>query len=109
MNMNANSSFNLNDRINGRRPSERLPRLLTVPATPSELQKGVQVSSLLISILIVDLRCNICLNAYCTPVISVQCFHTYCEKCWLQTLQAQKLCPQCRVITQPGDLRRIYL
>ena len=56
-----------------------------------------------------DPRCNVCLSAYCTPVISVQCFHTYCEKCWLQALQSQKLCPHCRLITQPSDLRRIYL
>lgn len=59
--------------------------------------------------LTIDLRCNICLNAYSTPVISVQCFHAYCEKCWLQALQSQKLCPQCRIITQPSDLRRVYL
>jgi E3 ubiquitin-protein ligase RNF220/Zinc finger, C3HC4 type (RING finger) len=62
-----------------------------------------------VALLMQDLRCNICLNSYNTPVISVQCFHTYCEKCWLQALQSQKLCPQCRVITQPADLRRIYL
>ena len=63
----------------------------------------------LFPLLIGDLRCNICLNSYCTPVISVQCFHTYCEKCWLQALRSRKLCPQCRIITQPADLRRIYL
>ena len=63
----------------------------------------------LFPLLIEDLRCNICLNSYCTPVISVQCFHAYCEKCWLQALRSRKLCPQCRIITQPADLRRIYL
>ncbi|KAM7338990.1 hypothetical protein ACRRTK_002474 [Alexandromys fortis] len=32
-----------------------------------------------------------------------------CEECWLRTLGAKKLCPQCNTITAPGDLRRIYL
>lgn len=57
----------------------------------------------------VDVRCNICLNGYVTPVVSVQCFHVYCEGCWLLALREQKLCPQCRLITQPTDLRRVYL
>jgi E3 ubiquitin-protein ligase RNF220/Zinc finger, C3HC4 type (RING finger) len=63
----------------------------------------------LVMLLIVDVRCNICLNGYCIPVISIQCFHAYCERCWLQALESQKLCPQCRIITQPADLRRVYL
>ena len=76
----------------------------------SAASKGNPTGSFpLFSLLIEDIRCNICLNSYCTPVISVQCFHTYCEKCWLQALRSQKLCPQCRIITQPADLRRIYL
>jgi hypothetical protein len=74
------------------------------------ISQGKPTGTLLMrSLLIEDVRCNVCLNPYCTPVISIQCFHTYCEKCWLQALQSQKLCPQCRIITQPADLRRIYL
>ncbi|KAM7328508.1 hypothetical protein ACRRTK_012600 [Alexandromys fortis] len=40
---------------------------------------------------------------------SIQCWHVHCEECWLWTLGAKKLCPQCNTITVPGDLRRIYL
>ncbi|GAO50929.1 hypothetical protein SAICODRAFT_6991 [Saitoella complicata NRRL Y-17804] len=55
-------------------------------------------------------RCNICLGPYKTPVISVVCYHCFCEECWLQCLGSfQKLCPQCKSITTPKDLRRIYL
>jgi hypothetical protein len=71
---------------------------LTRVALPSEISSSTR-----------DMRCNVCLNGYSVPVISVQCFHVYCERCWLQSLRTKKLCPQCRTITQPSDLRRIYL
>lgn len=54
-------------------------------------------------------KCLICMERYRTPVISVSCWHVHCEQCWLQTLGAKKLCPQCNVITSPADLRRIYM
>ncbi|KAJ1944104.1 hypothetical protein GGF37_002351 [Kickxella alabastrina] len=54
-------------------------------------------------------KCLICLESYDRPCISVSCWHVYCEKCWLHTLGTKKLCPQCLQITQPTDLRRIYL
>ncbi|ORX93055.1 hypothetical protein K493DRAFT_38820 [Basidiobolus meristosporus CBS 931.73] len=54
-------------------------------------------------------RCVICLDPYRSPLVSVSCWHVHCEKCWLHTLGAKKLCPQCQCITQPTDLRRIYL
>ncbi|KAF5288146.1 hypothetical protein FQA39_LY15490 [Lamprigera yunnana] len=54
-------------------------------------------------------KCLICLERYKTPVISVCCWHVHCEVCWLQTLGAKKLCPQCNMITSPADLRRIYM
>ncbi|XP_072157399.1 E3 ubiquitin-protein ligase Rnf220 isoform X2 [Bemisia tabaci] len=53
--------------------------------------------------------CLICMEHYKKPVISVCCWHVYCEECWLQTLGAKKLCPQCNTITSPSDLRRIFL
>ncbi|CAG2053280.1 unnamed protein product [Timema podura] len=46
---------------------------------------------------------------YKKPVISVCCWHVHCEECWLHTLGAKKLCPQCNMITSPSDLRRIYM
>ncbi|KAK9720719.1 hypothetical protein K7432_003951 [Basidiobolus ranarum] len=54
-------------------------------------------------------RCVICLDPYRSPLVSVSCWHVHCEKCWLHTLGAKKLCPQCQCITQPTDLRKIYL
>ncbi|KAM9238623.1 E3 ubiquitin-protein ligase RNF220 isoform 2-T2 [Leptosomus discolor] len=54
-------------------------------------------------------KCLICMDAYTMPLTSIQCWHVHCEECWLRTLGAKKLCPQCNTITSPGDLRRIYL
>jgi len=54
-------------------------------------------------------QCKICLGGYNTPLVSINCWHVHCEQCWMATLGAKKLCPQCKVITCPGDLRRIYL
>ncbi|EDW80621.1 uncharacterized protein Dwil_GK11468 [Drosophila willistoni] len=54
-------------------------------------------------------KCLICIDDYKNPAISVSCWHVHCEQCWLQTLGARKLCPQCNSITTPKDLRRIYL
>ena len=55
------------------------------------------------------LRCLICMDKYSKPLVSVQCWHVHCEECWLRTLGAKKLCPQCNMITSPSDLRRIFL
>ncbi len=55
-------------------------------------------------------KCLICLcPEFEIPVVSISCWHVYCEKCWLATLGAKKLCPQCSMITAASDLRRIYL
>ncbi|XP_068082131.1 E3 ubiquitin-protein ligase Rnf220 [Anabrus simplex] len=54
-------------------------------------------------------KCLICMERYKKPVISVCCWHVHCEECWLHTLGAKKLCPQCNMITSPSDLRRIYM
>ena len=54
-------------------------------------------------------RCQICLGPYQQPLVSIQCWHVHCRACWLQSLGAKKLCPQCTIITAPSDLRRIYL
>ncbi|XP_034556596.1 E3 ubiquitin-protein ligase RNF220 isoform X1 [Notolabrus celidotus] len=54
-------------------------------------------------------KCLICMDTYTTPLTSIQCWHVHCEECWLRTLGAKKLCPQCNTITSPGDLRRVFL
>ncbi|GFN98520.1 RING finger protein 220b [Plakobranchus ocellatus] len=54
-------------------------------------------------------KCLICMEPYKTPLTSIQCWHVHCENCWMRTLGAKKLCPQCNMITSPTDLRRIYL
>lgn len=54
-------------------------------------------------------KCLICLEPYTVPVVSVCCWHVHCQDCWLKTLGAKKLCPQCNSITAAADLRRIYL
>ncbi|KAK3759373.1 hypothetical protein RRG08_023491 [Elysia crispata] len=54
-------------------------------------------------------KCLICMEAYKTPLTSIQCWHVHCENCWMRTLGAKKLCPQCNMITSPLDLRRIFL
>jgi len=53
--------------------------------------------------------CNICFDSYTKPVVSVVCWHVHCEQCWLRALGTKKLCPQCKIIIQPRDLRRVYL
>uniref|UniRef100_A0AAY5KHA0 E3 ubiquitin-protein ligase RNF220 n=1 Tax=Esox lucius TaxID=8010 RepID=A0AAY5KHA0_ESOLU len=54
-------------------------------------------------------KCLICMDTYSTPLTSIQCWHVHCEECWLRSLGAKKLCPQCNTITSPGDLRRVFL
>ncbi|XP_067615095.1 E3 ubiquitin-protein ligase Rnf220 [Eurosta solidaginis] len=55
------------------------------------------------------IKCLICLDDYKNPAISVACWHVHCEECWLRSLGARKLCPQCNLITTPKDLRRIFM
>ncbi|OMJ20130.1 E3 ubiquitin-protein ligase [Smittium culicis] len=54
-------------------------------------------------------KCLVCLSNFSVPLTSVLCWHVHCESCWLKTLSVKKLCPQCKLITQPSDLRRIYI
>ncbi|ELU14630.1 hypothetical protein CAPTEDRAFT_162028 [Capitella teleta] len=91
----------------------------TGPSTSSPRRAGEESSSVIASLKarvqeLVDskdqqVRCLICMDSYKQPLVSVQCWHVYCEDCWLRTLGAKKLCPQCNMITSPVDLRRIYL
>lgn len=54
-------------------------------------------------------KCLICLSDFKKPVVSICCWHVYCQECWLNSLGSRKLCPQCNMITSATDLRRIYL
>ncbi|CAK1547898.1 unnamed protein product [Leptosia nina] len=56
-----------------------------------------------------EAKCLICLAQYISPAVSIQCWHVYCEVCWLQSLKAKKICPQCNAITTANHLRRIYM
>ncbi|CAG9577677.1 unnamed protein product [Danaus chrysippus] len=56
-----------------------------------------------------EAKCLICLGGYTSPAVSIQCWHVYCEVCWLQSLRAKKICPQCNAITTAEHLRRIYM
>lgn len=53
--------------------------------------------------------CIVCMDDFKIPVVSICCWHVHCEECWLRTLGARKLCPQCNMITSSADLRRIYM
>lgn len=54
-------------------------------------------------------QCQICMDCYHNPLVSVKCWHVYCDKCWLKALATKKVCPKCKDITSPGDLRKIFL
>ncbi|XP_073966665.1 ring finger protein 220 isoform X2 [Choristoneura fumiferana] len=56
-----------------------------------------------------EAKCLICLGCYTSPTVSIQCWHVYCEVCWLESLRAKKICPQCNAITTAQHLRRIYM
>ncbi|KAG8184747.1 hypothetical protein JTE90_019345 [Oedothorax gibbosus] len=56
-----------------------------------------------------DIKCQVCLESYSKPVVSVCCWHVHCENCWLKALGNKRVCPQCEAITSPEDLRRIHL
>ncbi|CAG9136137.1 unnamed protein product [Plutella xylostella] len=58
---------------------------------------------------VVYAKCLICLGPYTSPAVSIQCWHVYCEICWLESLKAKKICPQCNAITTTQHLRRIYM
>jgi len=56
-----------------------------------------------------NLICKICMSFYDNPLTSTSCWHVHCEHCWMLALGTKKLCPQCKAIVTPGDLRKIYL
>jgi len=56
-----------------------------------------------------NIMCKICMSPYSSPLTSTTCWHVHCKKCWMLALGTKKLCPQCKSIVTPGDLRKIYL
>ncbi|KAA1473454.1 hypothetical protein DENSPDRAFT_839924 [Dentipellis sp. KUC8613] len=57
----------------------------------------------------ISATCRICLDSYTEPTVSTGCWHACCSNCWLRCLSATGVCPICKRITAPADLRRIYL
>lgn len=55
------------------------------------------------------LRCSVCLETPTEPTVSIVCWHVLCAPCWPVTIGNKRLCPQCNSITQPSDLRRIFV
>ena len=53
--------------------------------------------------------CRVCLDKISRHVVSTVCWHVHCESCWLQVMASKKICPQCKAIVTPADLRKIYL
>ena len=53
--------------------------------------------------------CRVCLDKISRHVVSTICWHVHCESCWLQVMASKKVCPQCKAIVTPADLRKIYL
>ena len=54
-------------------------------------------------------KCPVCLGIPTEPAVSTVCWHVLCTSCWLITIGNKRLCPQCSSITQPSDLRRIFI
>ncbi|EKM59269.1 uncharacterized protein PHACADRAFT_249651 [Phanerochaete carnosa HHB-10118-sp] len=69
----------------------------------SRLQESIRVASSTSPL------CRICIDPYTEPTVSTGCWHTCCRECWLRCLGSTKLCPICKRITAPADLRRVYL
>lgn len=55
------------------------------------------------------IKCLICLEPFKDATTSIICWHVHCQDCWLRSLGAKKLCPQCQKITTARDLRRVYM
>jgi len=81
----------------------------TANANKSNEENSKSTTTSIPSNQVTNFRCLVCLDSYQKPLVSVNCWHVYCEQCWLQTLGAKRLCPQCLTITSAADLRKIYL
>ncbi|GIY69567.1 e3 ubiquitin-protein ligase RNF220 [Caerostris extrusa] len=59
----------------------------------------------------VDTKCQVCLESFKIPVVSVCCWHVHCETCWLKSLGHKRVCPRsrCDTITSPADLRKVFM
>ena len=53
--------------------------------------------------------CKICMSSYTAPLVNTVCWHVHCRTCWLLCLGSKKLCPQCKAIVSPSDLRKIFI
>ncbi|XP_071036912.1 uncharacterized protein [Parasteatoda tepidariorum] len=80
---------------------------LEVASCPTDSKQSMEEDNPCSSL--VDIKCQVCLESYKKPVVSVCCWHVHCETCWLKSLGSKRVCPQCDTITSPADLRRIHL
>ncbi|XP_063372043.1 E3 ubiquitin-protein ligase Rnf220 isoform X1 [Cydia amplana] len=89
------------DKPNGLVEASAETRIQALKARIRELERKQNSAS--------EAKCLICLGPYTSPAVSIQCWHVYCEVCWLESLKAKKICPQCNAITTAQHLRRIYM
>jgi hypothetical protein len=56
-------------------------------------------------------KCSSCSKVYKNAMISVNCWHVNCKKCWTKSLEqsSSPTCPQCNSYTTIKDLKRIIL
>lgn len=85
------------------RKSNDMGALVTALENKVKLLESTRVASS------TSLLCRICLDPYTEPTVSTGCWHTCCRECWLRCLGSTRLCPICKRITAPADLRRVYL
>lgn len=82
--------------------------LTTGPLSPSLGRLKPLIQSLLNQLATVP-KCAVCWETLRMPAAaSTNCWHVFCEDCWLRTLGNKRLCPQCATITNPPDLRRVF-
>jgi hypothetical protein len=54
-------------------------------------------------------KCSLCMDALQMPAtVSTNCWHIFCEDCWLRQLGTKRICPQCSCITDLSDLQRVF-
>lgn len=98
-------------------PPLQLLRTLQSALRPRHLPRKVRLMVARLAIAIfhqanaveASLRCSVCLETPEEPTVSTVCWHALCSRCWLATIANKRVCPQCSSITQPGDLRRVFL
>ena len=96
-------------------PGVEVPSVILINALKAKIKEQVLLCVLTLTnyyqekLISNTYKCLICWDQYKVPLTSINCWHVHCEKCWLAALGSMKLCPQCKVITAPSDLRKIFM